>query len=162
MKVIRILRACSVAFALLAITRSAVAQLPSGGLTPDSWQGEADYFARFAVIAALPFVERVGMFQLLLPDDRRRTRVDEPRRSDDDKRSEGPKRTEEPKRSEEPRRSEEPKRSEVVERPGMFQPLVERPGMFQPHVTPEPSTWLLLGTGLVGVFGLVLIRSART
>lgn len=35
------------------------------------------------------------------------------------------------------------------------------PPELEPHITPEPSTWLLLGTGLMGVFGFIAIRSTR-
>jgi len=31
----------------------------------------------------------------------------------------------------------------------------------QPNVTPEPATWILLGTGLVAVIGVALVRGAR-
>lgn len=37
----------------------------------------------------------------------------------------------------------------------------QSPPVLEPHVTPEPSTWLLLGTGLVGILGFVMLRSTR-
>lgn len=37
----------------------------------------------------------------------------------------------------------------------------QSPPVLEPHVTPEPSTWLLLGTGLVGILGFVALRSTR-
>jgi hypothetical protein len=33
--------------------------------------------------------------------------------------------------------------------------------LIQPNVTPEPATWILLGTGLVCVIGVALVRGAR-
>lgn len=173
------LRASSVGFALLVVSGAAVAQIPSGGLTPDPWVEAGGYFARFVELNVWRFELRddVNWFRdLKRSDDIRRS--GDVRRSENPQRSEAPTRSEQPTRSEaprsesprlesprssgEPRRSEEPKPTEGPKpSDGVENPRVESPEL-EPHLTPEPSTWLLVGTGLVGFFGFVVIRSTRT
>jgi PEP-CTERM motif-containing protein len=121
----RAFHACSAGFLLLAVS-SAAAALPTGGLSPDPWQGQGEYFAQLVVLNASPVV--VNSIQ-------------------------------------------SPAVVKSISVPGLSTvnqvAALKLPGnsvnalIIAPVVTPEPATWLLLGTGLVGVFGFMLIRSAR-
>jgi hypothetical protein len=44
--------------------------------------------------------------------------------------------------------------------PGEDPPVITPP-VLEPHVTPEPATWLLLGTGLVAILGFAALKSTR-
>jgi hypothetical protein len=44
---------------------------------------------------------------------------------------------------------------------GGYEFITESANVVQPNVTPEPATWILLGTGLVAVIGFALVRGAR-